>query len=404
MSNQDETRPEEVPLESVEPSAAPREAAPPAAETGRGMGASEPVFVSGEVPPLPKGARTPQLEFGGGMSASYPIIRDEETPPSPGLPAEEMKRPPQEAMRGAPIFSAAAYELPGPTSGLGGQQPPELSAERVAKEEMITLLVPDKAVQALWTRADTAVETINSEINTLQIGRTLFDHIKSFRNEIMSGKDRYEEAERHLNEAEYRVAIIRRVKGWSAQYGLGLFFYEILWGVMVIAILFGGLGATVLEAGALNITYMVACMMFGGLGGAIGALFSLIKHISVDQDFDIQHRMWYLGSPIMGVGVGAVTYLIMKAGLLSISGPQDQGGSPFVLYVLAFLAGYQHNIFTDIVKRVLKVFEGTPAEKPGGVEVQTTPTPAAVAPAVTPQPAPSQPSQPAPGGEGGGAG
>ena len=48
----------------------------------------------------------------------------------------------------------------------------------------------------------------------------------------------------------------------------------------------------------------------------IGAWLSLVKHISKDQDFDRQHTLWYINSPVMGIGVGAVIYLILRAGLL----------------------------------------------------------------------------------------
>jgi hypothetical protein len=55
----------------------------------------------------------------------------------------------------------------------------------------------------------------------------------------------------------------------------------------------------------------------------------------------------------------------MRAGLTSLTNGQSQTiSSPFVIYILAWLAGYRHNIFTEIVKRILKVFElgGTPTE------------------------------------------
>jgi hypothetical protein len=66
--------------------------------------------------------------------------------------------------------------------------------------------------------------------------------------------------------------------------------------------------------------------------------------------------MWYIASPIVGYGVGAVIFLIIRAGLLSLTGPGDIS-SPTIMYILAWLGGYQQNVFTDLLKRILKLFE-----------------------------------------------
>ncbi len=41
---------------------------------------------------------------------------------------------------------------------------------------------------------------------------------------------------------------------------------------------------------------------------------------------------------------------------MSISGPTQEITSPLAIYLLAWLAGYQQNVFTSLVKRMLKVF------------------------------------------------
>jgi len=60
----------------------------------------------------------------------------------------------------------------------------------------------------------------------------------------------------------------------------------------------------------------------------------------------------------MGAGVGAVIYLIILTGLVGLV-PQGttELSVPWTVYILAFLSGYQHNVFTEIIKRILKVFE-----------------------------------------------
>jgi hypothetical protein len=102
--------------------------------------------------------------------------------------------------------------------------------------------------------------------------------------------------------------------------------------------------------------------MWGGIGGVIGAMISLVKHIAIDQDFDRQHMMWYIASPIVGYGVGAVIFIIIRAGLLSLTGPGDIS-SPFIMYVMAWLGGYQQNVFTNLLKRILKLFQVSDKDK-----------------------------------------
>ena len=53
--------------------------------------------------------------------------------------------------------------------------------------------------------------------------------------------------------------------------------------------------------------------------------------------------------------MGAIIYLFMMLGSLSIT--SGEISSPVITYILAGLAGYQHKVFTNLVKRMLKVLE-----------------------------------------------
>ncbi|HJW89367.1 MAG TPA: hypothetical protein VJ436_01865, partial [Anaerolineales bacterium] len=57
------------------------------------------------------------------------------------------------------------------------------------------------------------------------------------------------------------------------------------------------------------------------------------------------------------IGIGAVVFAILRAGLLSLTGTGQTIASPFLMYIVAWLAGYQHNVFSDLVKRLLQVFK-----------------------------------------------
>ena len=65
------------------------------------------------------------------------------------------------------------------------------------------------------------------------------------------------------------------------------------------------------------------------------------------------------GAPIMGVILGAFIYLVVQGGLLSMTAEasiQDIT-SPFIIYLFAFIVGYQQNVAWGLVRRVVQVFQ-----------------------------------------------
>lgn len=315
-----------------------------------GMSAREPEH---DAPP-PESALSEDAEtlYGSGMSAYEPILRDDELPQSPGVPLAPIQPPPPTARVGMPAFSPTAYADPSPIAALAGSPVPQQDAN----PEMTAYFVTDERLNVLWQRADNLIPQIRQKVHTLQIARQLLDQIQAGRNEMMAGRDRYEEAERFVNEVEYRIGLTELLKRWSFTWGLGLFFYELIWALGLGAAIFWGLGMPVFSNMASGMQYILAAMTWGGIGGVTGAWMALVKHIAREQDFDIQHTIWYLTSPPIGLITGLFVYLILQAGLISLTGTSNIQ-SPMIIYVLAWLTGYQQNVFTELVKRVLKVFE-----------------------------------------------
>jgi hypothetical protein len=325
--------------------------------------------VTGESPALPEnGEPMPQANsssLDSGMEAVQPILEETELSSQSGAPVEGVSLPPPASTRRESLFTPEAMIEPGPLAGLPSSSAPELGDAKPERRRLLKLFVPKERLEDLWERASRAKEGVDSNINNLSTARQLLDQIKYARIDLMAGEENYESAERHVNEVEYMVAFNRRVVRWSNSLGTWLFIYETIWGIVLLLFLFLVLGVEAFtSSGAFGasghkdeIVYLLGSMVWGGLGGVIGAWLSLIRHISKDQDFDRQHTMWYINSPVMGIGVGAVIYLILRAGLLSITGPNQDITSPLIIYLLAWLAGYQQNVFTGIVKRMLKVFE-----------------------------------------------
>jgi hypothetical protein len=199
-----------------------------------------------------------------------------------------------------------------------------------------------------------AQKDIQMKIPNLALARELIEQLERARNEVLGGRGNFEEAEGTINETELRIAITERSQrdNWAA---LALFLYEIIWALAFMIVLFQTIQAANLNDTAIMLTGSV----WGGLGGIAGALYALWKHSSRDVDFSKQYALWYISNPIMGIVLGAFIFLVMKGSLLSLSaGASAQDiSSPFIIYLLAFIVGYQQNVAWSLVRRIVKVFQ-----------------------------------------------
>ena len=226
-----------------------------------------------------------------------------------------------------------------------------------ADPEMVDLFVTDKRLNKLWERADNTKEALDNKVHTLDIARALLNQIMYARNYLLAGRQHYEEAERHVNEAEFRVFQNFQSRRWSTTWGIPILVYELICAAGLV-LLFLGLETPALRGFSEDLRGMLAAMIWGGLGGVVGAWLALIKHTSQEQDFDKQHTLWYINSPFMGILLGAFIYWVVRAGLISLTAGEVKAiESPYVIYILAWLAGYQHNVFTAIVRKILKILE-----------------------------------------------
>jgi hypothetical protein len=275
-------------------------------------------------------------------------------PDGAGAPAEPMVAPAAESAESLPPIREVDDFTPTPSLG---STAPVQSEALPADPEMVAKFITGERLDKLWSRADTAKKEVDQKVHTLDIARALLDQIMYARNYLLAGRHFFEEAERHVNEVEFRIAQNFRSRKWSTSYGVPILIYEILCavGLVLLFLFLNGLSSSSLSE---DIPGMLAAMIWGGLGGVTGAWLALIKHTSQQQDFDRQHTLWYINSPFMGALLGAFIYWVLRAGLISMTGGEVKTiDSPYIIYILSWLAGYQHNVFTSIVKRLLKILE-----------------------------------------------
>lgn len=246
-----------------------------------------------------------------------------------------------------------------------------VSEDHTPDEATLNLLVSDQRMRSLWTRADAVQKQVNDEINNIRLAKSLLDQIQRARNELMSGKGAYEDAERSLNEVTYRLAFNRRMVSSSRKDGRKILIYEGIW-LLVL-----GTGITLVNLfearfASLFLSQFISSLLWGSLGGVVGALYALWKHVADDQDFDSQYTLWYITNPLLGLALGAFVFLIIQAGFFSLTASQGSTASintPLVIYVLAWISGFKQNVVYEIVRRILDVFRvGESETKSSGEE------------------------------------
>lgn len=248
------------------------------------------------------------------------------------------------------------------------------------KKDNTALLIEEKAIRQLWERTTKAQERVTRLITPRSQAVELFDKIQIGRNLLLAGNDHFDEADRLIAEVEHAVELKSKVISGSKRVAPWLFLYELAWLVGLGYVTYSLNSTPILLAAnnapvILNINQLMASLCWGGMGGVVGALFALWKHVAVAQDFDSQYSMWYLTNPIMGVALGGFVFLVIQAGFLSLTAGGAGGEaiqSALVIYVLAWVCGFKQNVVYEIVRRILDVFKVNP-EKNETVETKTPP-------------------------------
>lgn len=98
---------------------------------------------------------------------------------------------------------------------------------------------------------------------------------------------------------------------------------------------------------------------FGALGAVLISLTGVFEH---EHDWDPSYWPWHVSRPLIGIALGVVSALILKAGILAVGSTPSTTSSttssipPNLLYYLvAFLVGYREETFRELIKRLVDV-------------------------------------------------
>jgi len=162
----------------------------------------------------------------------------------------------------------------------------------------------------------------------------------------------------------------------SAHLAPRVFVYEVVWlALLLLGLVFAASLAEIFTragniagATASDVFPFWNTLMWGGIGGIIGALYALWWHVSDQQDFDRQYMMWYLVQPIMGVVLGGIVFLLLTGGflLLQIKPSDPNAGARLLPYLVAVLAGFRQNFIYNQLDRLIGLFAPSGNQNSGG--------------------------------------
>lgn len=234
-------------------------------------------------------------------------------------------------------------------------------------EEMIQLLITDDLVIGLWQRIGEVEQRVIELLPPAAPKHSeMLDRIKVARNLLLGGKQNFEDAARQIADVENHMVFLPRMQDDSNRVGYRIFFFQVFM-LMVFAALaiVTYFFAASFALGAITTVYVRMffwTVIAGGIGGVLASLWSLKVHVTDRQDFDRQHGMWYILTPVKGMILGLFMFGIAVAQLL-VPLNIDSLTSMALIIVVSIALGFQQNVFFDLLARVLSVLSPKKSDK-----------------------------------------
>jgi hypothetical protein len=262
----------------------------------------------------------------------------------------------------------------------GGETPPKEAAAESAppppEEEAVLERVGKRRPIELAAEIDQVYKEIVAELSTREaLANKALSLLQEARDTLLEDPRNYDVAELKVHQAKAILQRVRDSRTWSNTYGVRLLAYELVWFVVLLALLIferplalaisSLWQATGTITGMSMLFPMWTTMVWGGIGGVVGALYSLHWHVSVLQDFDKQQWMYYVVHPIMGVILGGIIYLVASAGFLAMGADVTRLNEEQLRWLpalIACLAGFRQKFAYELLDRVMQVLGRKPEE------------------------------------------
>lgn len=223
--------------------------------------------------------------------------------------------------------------------------------------------------KAFHAKIDLLYKQISEEFTTPpDVAQKMLDMLREARQLMIDSPEEYGNAEFRVMQVAAMMQRRRQSRRQARFLGPWIFFYLTFWLLVFTAGLvfnnqvteFVRIWGRITPEQLANVSPIVNTMLWGGIGGVVGGMYALWYHVADRQDFDKHYSMWYYVQPLMGLVLGAITFLILAGGFLivqvNIADPNASTGARLIPYLVAVLAGFKQDFVYDQLERVVSIF------------------------------------------------
>jgi hypothetical protein len=218
-------------------------------------------------------------------------------------------------------------------------------------------------------KIDSLYKEISEEFTTPpDVAQKMLDMLREARQLMIDSPEEFGNAEFRVMQVAAMMQRRRQSRRQARFLGPWIFFYLTFWLLLFTAGLLFNNQVTefvrqwgrILPEQLSNVSPIINTMLWGGIGGVVGGMYALWYHVADRQDFDKHYSMWYYVQPLMGLVLGAITFLILAGGFLivqvNIADPNASAGARLIPYLVAVLAGFKQDFVYDQLERVVSIF------------------------------------------------
>ena len=235
-----------------------------------------------------------------------------------------------------------------------------------ADEAMLRRFVTPQRLNDLWSQLEALQEEVVQQVRATRIGTDAYQQDLLFATTILlESPSNYEEARQIVYRVRADLQRERRVLADIKRFRPRILAYYVA--VCLITFLAIGLDPAFRAAmpASLPILKMgLLPILFGVFGASFNGLMALHEHTTVRRDFDPIHASWYFLNPFIGGLMGLVVFIFFVVTgstftpNLATNQEMADAQAPLVIWLLAFIVGWQQNILFNLLNRFLKTFLG----------------------------------------------
>jgi len=266
-----------------------------------------------------------------------------------------------------------------------------LQPDRPGSLEQQRRYVSEADMKALWKQIGELQEEVAQGVRATRTHTDTHQQDLLYATRLLfRSETNYEEVRQIIFNIRAELNREKRIAADIARYRVLLILYHLLWIIVTVIGISLDDEFRALIPPTVSIMQLAWIPILAGVFGALlNGLIALHEHCTVRRDFDADHVAWYLTNPILGGMLGLVVFVFfvvtgstLTNDLLTTPQTRIDQTSPMVIWLLAFIVGWQQNIIIQLLNRFLRSFlpSTQPPTPSPSANSQPTPPPAAPTP------------------------